>query len=156
LHDLLTERGGASQVQTMTSGGMCGFSIGETENHQYMTESSRYLTNQLFARELGWQTPYNLDNVINGLPDVILKMLQAPLKQDFSEFNARPYQAFSVMAIENLYDFADDGNVRTGAQLVLDYLSAKFAVSSNGLRRAAPFRRLQKNWDGTDFFDADH
>src|SRR5262249_41132483 len=42
LHDLLTERGGASQVQTMTSGGMCGFSIGETENHQYMTESSRY------------------------------------------------------------------------------------------------------------------
>ena len=41
----------------------------------------------------------------------------------------------------NLYCYAYDHEVRLAARMVLDYLSAHFAVSTNDLRRLVPFRR---------------
>src|SRR5262245_39239201 len=152
LHELLNQRGGADQVRWRTTDGLCGASIDETENHILMTETSRYLTNQLLAREAGSAVAAAFDNARNGMNDFMLSHLQKFLKNDFQEFNARRYQGLSIMAIENLFDFADDARVHRAAGILLDYLSAKFAVSSNGLRRIAPFRRKIESAAQTDFF----
>lgn len=155
LHDLLTENGGSDQIVDDVND--CGVSAFETENHVLMIESSRYLTNQLLLSEaeglhLGDPQSPELanarrlyDNQHNGMEDWMLTHLQGFLKTDFHEYNARPYASFVSDALRNLANYADDGKsdgrVRTAAQMVLDYLAAKFAVSSMTLRRAAPFRR---------------
>ena len=43
--------------------------------------------------------------------------------------------------------------MKKAARIVLDYLSAKFAVTNNGLRRAVPFRRLSEYRDKSALFD---
>ena len=126
----------------------------ETENHLMMIETSRYLTNQLLyheAQQIGADAaPY--DNERNGMNAWILERLQSFLMNDFVEYNARPYQRFDVHTIENLFDFAEDPRVSRAAEMVLDYISAKFAVSSNELRRAVPFRRTDDARSKTDLF----
>ena len=119
-------------------------SIGETENHILMIQTARYLTNQLlFQRERDVQ----YDNRRNGGRDrpscyqLLLMMLRNFLVGDFSEYNAKSYQSETRWALLNLCTYAYDHEVRLGARLVLDYLSARFAVSTNDLRRMVPFRR---------------
>jgi hypothetical protein len=51
------------------------------------------------------------------------------------------------MAIRNLADYASTASVKEEARMVLDYLAAKFAAGSNGLRRSAPFRRHNDHLD---------
>jgi hypothetical protein len=82
----------------------------------------------------------------------MMKRLQAILMHDFSEYNAKPYQRYSLDAIQNLAEFADDADLRTAAQIVLDFSSAKFAVSSSFLRRNSPFRRRAEH-DVDGFLD---
>lgn len=118
--------------------------IGETENHILMIATGRYLTNQLvYQRDR--QSDY--DNRRNGAADtasctsIILTLLRNILRDDFSEYNAKPYQSESRHAILNLCTFAYDDEVRLAARMVLDYISARVAVSSDDLRRMVPFRR---------------
>ncbi len=117
--------------------------IPETENHVLMIEAARYLTNQLRGEDNEAVTLF------------LLNMLQGFLCFDFREYNARPYQAFSVRTITLLHDFAKDDRLRVAAWMVLDYLSAKFAASSNGLRRCVPFRRRAEYTDLTGLFESD-
>jgi hypothetical protein len=112
--------------------------IPETENHRLNIESSRYLTNQLLAKQ---STDPNFNNSANGMDSFILDMLQPFLKTDFIEYNARPYQRYSFVAIQNLYDYAENSNVKVAAKMVLDYISTKVAVSSSDGRRDPPYRR---------------
>ena len=136
INDLLTVSGPHdSSVEHVD---ICGVSVQETENHLLQIESSRYLTNQLLLARTG--NP-RFDNAANGMNDWMLRELQSILQYDFVEYGARPYQAYAIPSIENLYDFAADPRVRTAAQMVLDYHAAKFAVSSSMGRRAGPFRR---------------
>ncbi|GAA1260203.1 hypothetical protein GCM10009677_09290 [Sphaerisporangium rubeum] len=123
---------------------ICGvLNVDESENHRLLIESSRYLTNQLLART---DSSARYDNERNGMNTFMLKWLQSFLRGDFIEYNARPYQRYSLAAIQNLYDLADDKRVRLAAQMVLDYVSAKYAVSANDGRRDSPFRRLTTDW----------
>jgi len=85
--------------------------------------------------------------------------------EDFVEYNAKPYSAFSHQSILNLLDFSCDigwnwddiqfptGNrkracdpqdlaIRTAAAAIYDLSAAKLAVGSNEGRRVIPFRRL--------------
>jgi tetratricopeptide (TPR) repeat protein len=111
----------------------------ESENHILLIESTRFLTNQLlFART----QDDRYDNQRNGLAGWLLGYLHTILKHDFHEFNARPYQRYSLNALINLHEFSSDDRVKTAARMVLDYTTVKFAVSSNRLRRIGPFRRL--------------
>ncbi|MFJ3658251.1 tetratricopeptide repeat protein, partial [Streptomyces nigra] len=112
----------------------------ETENHLLMIETSRYLINQLKNQSAG--DVY--DNASNGLRAWLLKFLQVIAKHDFLEFSARPYARHSIHALLNLYEFAADDDIRTGAQVILDYAMVKCAISSNRCRRVAPFRRHQE------------
>src|SRR5690348_4835735 len=155
LHDLLTERGRPNASEIVI---VCNFvPFRETENHVLMTESARYLTNQLLlgeAQSLHIGDPQSpelararqlYDNELNGMEDWMLTHLQGFLQHDFHEYNARPYQRLSIDALRNLASYADnrkpDGRVTTAARMVLDYLTAKYAVSNSALRRATPFRR---------------
>jgi hypothetical protein len=128
----------------------------ETENHLLGIATVKYLTNQLlYQQEVASAQAgdsaadhANYDNNRNGDgddPDAtavwILQALANLLRYDFQEYNARNYQIESLSAIMNLSTYAYDDRVRLAARMVLDYVSAKVAVSSNDLRRAPPFRR---------------
>ena len=52
--------------------------------------------------------------------DYMLRHLRDFLANDFKEYNARPYQYYSAMALQNLYDDAEDTRVKTAARMVLD------------------------------------
>jgi len=162
LNDLLNKRGpldvGDHSVEHATS---------ETENHINMIESSRYLTNDLlFLRTRdpkfdnskntvmvspqtieGEQIPPGVDTGPNALPfpvtmrDYWLRRLHHILQSDFIEYNARPYQDYTMHSIQNLYSFARDPQVKAAAGMVLNYVYAKLAASSNDNRRSVPFRR---------------
>jgi hypothetical protein len=119
----------------------------ETENHMLMISSTVYLVNQLFF-ELTGEMKYN--NHKNGPTGWLLGHMQTIAKHDFLEFNARPYQRYSLHALLNLHEFALDNEIRTAAQILLDYIMVKFAVSSSRLRRICPFRRLKQNTNRAD------
>jgi len=124
-------------------------SIPETENHRLMIESSRYLTNQLLFKRTNDPrfdnsrnaTLWPLIGTIAPMDQYILQFLQDFLKNDFLEYNSRPYERYSWAAIQNLYDYAENPKVKTAARMVLDYLSAKVAVSASDGRRNPPYRR---------------
>jgi hypothetical protein len=67
-----------------------------------------------------------------------------PEPPGFIEYNARPYQRYSIHAIRSLYDFARDQAIVMAAQNVLDVASAKTALGSSQGRRLVPFRRLME------------
>jgi hypothetical protein len=130
--------------------GMCGRHR-DTENHILMTESSRYLTNQL-RRRLG---AVGYDNSRNGFDAWMMRHLGSFLRGHFEEYNARPYQGYTVDALNNLHSFAEARGVARSAGMVLDYLSAVFAVQSNGLRRHGPFRRQARYANAQLTYDHD-
>ena len=126
-----------------------GTYIPETENHLFLIETARYLTNQILYQRT--HDP-QYDNRRNGSgmdPPAtavwLLYSLQAILQHDFAEYNARPYQDNIMLALLNLESYAYDYDVRLAARMALDYISAKVAVSSNDLRRAPPFRRRNED-----------
>lgn len=128
--------------------------IPETENHRLMIQAAKYLTNQLYFQEPvaeGHPDHDNFDNDRNGqgnnppLVNVIPDMLNAYMTRDFVEYNARNYQDFTMTALMNLADYAYDDRVRLAARMVLDYVSAKVAVSIENLRRSTPYRRRNED-----------
>ena len=73
--------------------------------------------------------------------DLVLSLLRNILRGDFSEYNAKHYQEETRRALLNLCSYAYDHEVRLAARMVLDYVAARYAVTSNDLRRMVPFRR---------------
>lgn len=146
-----------------------GGPVNETENHINMIESSRYLTNDLLFALTGDPQYDNTKNAVFVSPEQIasepeqippgvqdgpnappfaitmrdywLRRLHHFLQTDFIEYNARPYQDYTMHSLQNLASFAHDPQVQTAAQMVLNYVYAKVAVSSNDNRRSVPYRR---------------
>lgn len=143
VNDLLNTRGrlDRSDLDFILGGPI---TLSETENHINMIESARYLTNDLLYARTGdpqYDNARNGDKSVPSMRTWWLKHLQRFLQTDFIEYNARPYQGYSLRAIQNLYSFAHDPAVKAAAGMVLDYVSAKLAASSNDNRRAVPYRR---------------
>ena len=146
LFDLLNKTGGPDDSdhwvvppEVITPG------VPESENHIWQIESSRYLTNQLLYLRTG---DAKYDNARNGLEKYVLERLGNHLRTDFIEYNARPYQDYTSKALMNLFSYAKSGPVKTAAQMVLDYISLKVAVSSSDMRRSVPYRRrVSTDWD---------
>lgn len=130
--------------------------IGETENHILTIHTARYLTNQLLYQR---DHDPSHDNRRNGTEDastcteLMLGLLRNILRDDFSEYNAKNYQNETRSALLNLCSYAYDHEVRLGARMVLDYISAHIAVSSNDLRRMVPFRRRNEGIHVRQFDD---
>ncbi len=122
--------------------------IGETENHILMILTVTYLTNQLLYQRNpnpDYDNRRNGDNKRPSCTALILFLLQRMLQNDFSEYNAKNYQSETRMALLNLCSYAYDHEVRLAARMVLDYTSARIAVSSSDLRRMVPFRRRNED-----------
>jgi hypothetical protein len=122
--------------------------IPETENHVLMISTARYLTNQLmYPRSpiIPYDNRRNGDDSRPHCMDQLLGLLRNQLRNDFAEYNAKPYQEETRHALLNLYSYAYDAEVKMAAAMVLDYVSAHIAVSSNDLRRLVPFRRRNEN-----------
>lgn len=135
--------------------------IGETENHILTIHTARYLTNQLLYqrdhdadRDNRRNSPRDGDRRGLTCMNLLLYLLRCMLRDDFSEYNAKPYQTETRSALLNLCTYAYDHEVRLAARMVLDYISAHVAVSSNDLRRMVPFRRLNKDEHVTRLSDS--
>jgi hypothetical protein len=118
--------------------------VGETENHILMMLTTRYLINQLLFQRDHDVAHDNRRNNSDDAPsclNLVLTLLRNILGGDFSEYNAKSYQEETRWALLNLCSYAYDLEVRLAARMVLDYVSAHMAVSSNDLRRMLPFRR---------------
>jgi hypothetical protein len=125
--------------------------IPETENHLFMINTSRYLINQVLISQLTDEDDIStMQDYQSEIREWLLKRMQRISKEDFREYNARPYTRFTQPSIMNLHDFAQNDNLRDAAKIVLEVTSAKFAVSSSQGRRFVPFRRLlQSNRDAS-------
>jgi hypothetical protein len=120
--------------------------IPESENHRLMIESTRFLNNQIIISELGATGvgAIGASNIADKQVDEkawLLKHFQMLAKNDFIEYNARPYHGLAIGALRNLAQFATDADVRNGAQMIIEYSAAKLAIGSNQDRRLVPFRR---------------
>jgi hypothetical protein len=144
LDQLLLETG--SKIEKFRWFKLCGW-WAETENHILLTEISQYIANQLWLKRIeaqGTPDPSEIRyfrNSSNGMDRFFLEHLQQFVKHDFHELNSRPYQKLTVWALLGLHEFAENRQVRDAAQIVLDYLAAKFAIASKNSRRSVPFRR---------------
>lgn len=116
----------------------------ETENHLLMINTSRYLTNQIVIAANPDDVHFFVDDQ-RKLKEWLLKRMQSIAAGDFQEYNARPYQRYSIIALLNLHDFARDDDLITGTRILLDLATAKFAAASDAARRVVPFRRLMEN-----------
>lgn len=128
-------------------------SVPETENHLFMTESTRFLTNQILyensrhltklktLRDSLVSAGFVLDNQEGMLKQLLLKAMQKSMCKGFFEFNAQIYQRFTIHALDNLYSFAHDSAINNGAACLLDYLATVFAFQSIGSIRYGPYRR---------------
>jgi len=144
-------RAGFIEPGGLFSLGITHKNIGETENHILMINTARYLTNQLLYQRDHHPDHDNRRNGGDDRPsctDLMLYLLRNILRDDFSEYNAKPYQHESRTALLNLCSYAYDHEVRLAARMVLDYISAHIAVSSCDLRRMVPFRRRNETDDG--------
>ena len=132
--------------------------IGETENHILMIHTARYLTNQLLYQRDPTPDRDNRNNSDGRVScmELLLYLLRNILRDDFCEYNAKPYQTETRSALLNLCSYAYDHEVRLAALMALDYISAHIAVSSCDLRRMVPFRRLNKDEHVTRLFGVDH
>jgi hypothetical protein len=120
-------------------------SVPETENHLLMINTSKYLKNQIIINEVpdsDGTNRYRKDQA--AVKDWLMVKMQSVLKDDLIEYNSRPYNRYTTMAIQNIADFAEDDDLKMGAHIVLDYLHAKFVVGSQQGRRFLPFRRKRK------------
>jgi hypothetical protein len=117
--------------------------VPETENHLLMIETSRYLKNQEMIVRLHATrddaSRYEGDQIF--IKDFLMIRFQNILKNDFVEFNSRPYSRYSLLAVQNIAQFADDPELQDAANMVLQFSMAKFAIGSNRGRRLVPYRR---------------
>jgi hypothetical protein len=121
------------------------FRIPETENHLLMINSSRYLTNQLIIDALPDDDDKEwFKDDQEEIREWLLQRFRRLIREDFIEYNSKPYNRLSIAAILNIHDFAEDRELREGARIVLEFASAKFAAGSNQARRFVPFRRLME------------
>jgi hypothetical protein len=130
--------------------------IPETENHRLMIESSRYLKNQIIIDEQpNHPNIGSLKDEQNEVKEWLMAYMSAIMRKDFSEYNARPYQRYSQIALLNLADFAEDAKIRAAARMVLEYTMAKFALGSRDGIRVLPYRRridaMNKNLNMVEF-----
>ncbi|GEM_PF-7092464 len=157
----------AAVVTIIIFGSVLWASIDETENHLLMQNTSRYLKNKLMMAELARAGNREAFDKISDLNDDVrewlLKRMQRIAKEDFLEYNAKPYARLSHFALLNLIDYAcdvrwnydlaglqrgadapcddKDKAIVTAAAAVFDLSAAKAAVGSLEGRRLIPFRR---------------
>jgi hypothetical protein len=125
--------------------------ISETENHEWMIRTTRFLHNELLPiipivdpgsdAVNKYDINGNADNNSNGLTGILNAKINDVLAHDWIEYNSRPYSRFQMLGLLNLYDFATDSSIRNAAGKLLDFMAVKHASESANHLRIATFRR---------------
>jgi hypothetical protein len=131
----------------------------ETENHRLMIETTRYLHNQLLLGDLKRDDPDDdLSTIEDDQKEVrqwLMNRLRTIYHDDFSEYNALPYQRYSLISLLNLADFAEDSHVSDAARMVLTTTAAKAALETEGSMRFVPYRRRLESMNKKHFCSQD-
>lgn len=145
---LLTHSGGKPHTRTPRMLGM----MRETENHIFMSETSRYLKNQ-WMKENGDTSKY-YDNNRNGLEKWLMNHIEEKFRSGFFEFNAQPYSGYTLCPILTLFTFAKSEEIKKQCDKLLTRMVIEYSYSSFDLRRYPPFRRRLER-ESVKTFDED-
>jgi hypothetical protein len=117
---------------------------GDTENHWAMYYSSLYLITQLYPNEPGdaWFNGRSSRENHEEARDYLLSWIDLTTTKGQGEFDSPVYIAFFLVAMSNLYAYADDPAMRLRAQMMLDYLLADFATESLDGAYVGAFSRI--------------
>lgn len=132
---LITHAGGKPHIKAPRSLHI----MRETENHIFMSETSRYLKNQ-WLRENGDTSKY-YDNLRNGLEKWLLNHLEEKFRSGFYEFNAQPYSGYTLSPLLTLFSFAKSEEIKKQCDKLLTRMVIEYSYSALDLRRYPPFRR---------------
>lgn len=126
----------------------------DTENHILMTETTRYLKNQWLKNH--GSTDKKHDNKANGLEKFWVHHLEEMLKTGMYEFNAQPYEGYTLAALMTLHAFAETPEIVRLSQEILDYVNYCYAYGSYDFRRCVPFRRRLERAGKTELGNEAH
>lgn len=118
-----------------------------TENHRLMVWTSGYLFAQAFPDQTYRWTENNRTSVVTSeelranLLDLIVTRGQWRYSGGNSEYLSPNYDMFSTAAMVNLYDFAEDPEVRDVADAFLHYHVGNMALGSDEGYILSPFSR---------------
>lgn len=113
--------------------------MSETENHIFMSETTRYLKNQ-WLLENG-DTSKQYDNQRNGLEKWLLNHLEEKFRAGFFEFNAQPYSGYTLSPLLTLFTFTKSDDMKRQCDKLLTRMVIEYSYSALDLRRYPPFRR---------------
>jgi hypothetical protein len=99
-----------------------------TENHAIIFHSDELLAGQLLKDKVFTNNGQDGTRHMQHATDLIEKWLTWRIKLGFSEWLAHSYFEEDIMALANLYDFAEDPVIRAKAGLLLDVLMFEMAL----------------------------
>ena len=112
--------------------------IPETENHLLLSNVSCYLTNEvLHARTQ--RDEY--DNSKNGVHTYLMAYLGKINDNGFYEYNSKPYSSWTIRALQFLYSYTVNAEIKTLTRTILDRLFFKYACQTWRGYLVGPFRR---------------
>jgi hypothetical protein len=131
--------------------------IDDTENHTLMIQVAKYLINQLYFTYYPELRVHDqlYNNDANGNTNKLLYLLSTFMNQEqFYEYNSKPYQGSTVVAINLLHTYTNNQQIKIATQNLLDMITVYNTVQSDHLRRFVPFRRqpqyvtVPQSWAG--------
>lgn len=146
VNTLLIETGSKPDTKTPRTLGL----MRDTENHILMKEITRYLRNQWMFQHRDSSIVH--DNTQNGMDAWFIHHLSEMLETGTYEFNANPYQGYTMSALFTLHSFAANDSVVQLCEQLLDELHWEYALGSYGFRTYRPFRRRVERAGITNLF----
>ncbi|MBI1288936.1 MAG: hypothetical protein GC178_15315 [Flavobacteriales bacterium] len=145
--NLLIEEGGRPHTKTPHTMHI----MKDTENHILMTNISQYLKNQ-WLHEHGNDAP-EFDNRQNGMEQFLLDNLEELQLTGPYEFNAKPYEGYTISALLVLYSYAHSQELKAKAAETLDEWVWEYLQTSSDFRKSSPFRRRMERAEKTSLVD---
>ena len=100
-----------------------------TENHQIIFHSDELLVGQIFKDRSFINGKIGKEHMQHALP-MIKQWMEWRIKFGFSEWLSNTYFEEDMMALLNLYDFAEDHEISAKARLLIDILMFEMALNS--------------------------
>ncbi len=117
-----------------------------TENHINMSRTSGYLYAQMANKNYPTDFP-DAAAKMALMKQWILDYSKAVYQNGTAEFNSKQYGTYNIIGWLNLYDFAEDADVKAAANAVLDYYAGEMALNWVQFTIAGPDMRSSKGAD---------
>ena len=112
--------------------------IPESENHLLSTNIAIHLTNQILIKQ---NYKEEFDNDKNGVNKWLKNYLTNIIINNFFEYNSKPYFSWTVRALQNLYSYTENQEIKSITKNILDRLFFKYSVQSKNGYLILPYRR---------------